>query len=190
MMPSTMLQSKILKTRKRLSDDRWSVAIATATVMGLITILTFALRVPAVSWSYGVIPAELPVMSVTVDDPAYKTFRETAGVVLDKTTPAIAVSATAFYFGDLQAFTEDLLEVRNKFAIKHEDGQPQLRDLIKTMETWLSQKAEVSKGVSTNKGVVVLIPSSEIPVPIIMQIIAGIRSSGLFKRVVLAGGLK
>ena len=190
MVPSTTLQSKILKTKKRLFNHFWEWPTITIAVFGIVVILFFSLNVVSLPGKYGIVQSELPLVSIPFPDPGFHDFEESPVQSLEKTTPVVAISTSSFYFGDLLAFSEDVLESRNKFSIPHKDGEPQLKTLIETMNTWLSRRTDHTKKKIENGGIVVFIPSGEIPMPIVIQVIAGLKYSGLFERVVLAGGLK
>jgi len=97
------------------------------------------------------------------------------------------LTADAFYFGDMKSFSEDLHDIRSKFVIRHIDGEPQLQTLLRQMDRWLGDRR--AKDTATDSGVVVLVPSGEIPTPIVIQVMAGLQQSANFSRVVLGAGL-
>lgn len=183
----TMFQSKILKTKKRLSDDRWPMVAIGLAVMGLFGVMTFCLRAVTISGVYGAVPAEMPVMSASIADPAFHTYKEQPQQQLRRSTPAVLLTTEAFYFGDLGAFTVNFSDVRDKFIIRHIDGEPQLLTLIDTLDKWAAQ-AEVNTKQPL-EDILVFVPSGDIPMPIVIQVLAGLRQSPRFKRVVLGGGL-
>jgi len=190
MTPSTTLQLKISKMKKRLSSNAWQLSLLLITIFGFFGIIIFSLRLISLPGDYGIVRAELPVVLIPFSDPTYHEFVESFSSSIEKTTPAIVISSRSFYFGELQSFSEDLLESRNKFSIPHLDGEPQFNTLLNTMRLWISKKEIDSKGKFKNDGTVVLIPSSEIPASIVIQIIMRLRSSELFNRVILSGGLR
>ncbi len=65
------------------------------------------------------------------------------------------------------------------------DGEPQLAGLVDTMSKWVEERAK-SANVPIDK-VLVLIPAGDIPMPIVIQVIAGLRKSPHFERVILGG---
>lgn len=184
---SMMCLSKISRMKKRLSEDRWPMVALSISIMGLLAIMTFAVRVVTMPGSYGTVPAEIPVMPLSVADPSYHTYKEQPRRELRRSTPAVVLTTEAFYFGDLDAFTSNFSDVRDKFMIRHVDGEPQLLPLIEKMDKWAAQVA-TSKNQAL-EDVMVFVPSGEIPMPIVIQVLAGLRKSPRFKRVVLAGGL-
>lgn len=187
---STMLQSKISKMKKRLSSNHWQLSLLITAIFGFFGIVIFSLRFISIPINYGIVRAELPVSLIPFSDPAFHEFAESYSTTIEKTTPAIVISAQSLYFGDLQAFSEDFLDSRNKFSIPHVDGEPQFKTLLDTMQLWIAKKESDPKNKYKNDGVVVLIPSSEIPASIVIQIIMRLRTSELFNRVILSGGLK
>lgn len=180
-------QSKISRTKKRLSDDRWAVIAVVVSFLGLFAILTFALRATLMPGVYGVIPVEMPVVSTVVDDPAFHRYKETPRDEVRRTTPAVVLTTDAFYFGDLQAFTTNFTDARDKYIIRHVDGEPQLQGLIETMNGWVTDRAK-GENVPIDK-VLVFIPAGDIPMPIVIQVIAGLKKSPNFERVVIGSGL-
>lgn len=180
-------QSKILKTKKRLSDDRYAVIAVVVSFLGLFAIMTFALRATLMPGVYGVVPVEMPVVSTVVDDPGYHRFKEEPRDELRRTTPAVVLTTEAFYFGDLAAFTTNFADVRDKYMIRHIDGEPQLQSLLETMNRWVTDRA--SKANIPIDKVLVFVPSGDIPMPIVIQVIAGLKQSPYFTRVVIGSGL-
>jgi hypothetical protein len=153
----------------------------------LATVLTFAVRSVSMPAQYGVVAAEMPVVAATVADPGFHRFRETAHQSLTKHTPAVVLTTEAFYFGDLAAFTTNFEDVRDKFIIRHVEGEPQLTTLVETMDRWLTNRAQRQQ-VPLDK-LLVFVPTGDIPMPIVMQVLAGLKQSAHFERVVLGGGL-
>ena len=185
---STTYQSKILRTKKRLSDDGWMTSSLAIGYLGLIGILTFALRATAVAGLYGEVPVEMPVLSAALDDPGYHKFREQPYTTLKKTTPAVVLTPDGFYFGDARAFTTNFDNVHDKFLVRHVDGRPQLTALITSLDRWSRHRAQSQKiGI---ENVLIFAPSGDIPMPIVTQVVAGLRKSAHFNRIILATGLR
>lgn len=154
---------------------------------GLFVILTYGLRAVTLVGVYAVVPAEMPVVQAAVDDPSFHRFREETRDSLTPRTPAVVLTTEAFYFGDLDSFTVNFADNRNKFILPHVDGEPQLAGLVETMSGWVADRS-ANDNVAIDK-VLVFIPEGEIPMPIVIQVIAGLRRSPYFDRVILAGGL-
>lgn len=184
---SMTLQSTISKTKKRLSDDHWLTPIIVLSVLGLFAALMAGFRTVAAGRAYGVVPAEIPVMPVAFDDPTYHRHDERYSGQLRKTTPTIVLTKDSFYFGDLRAFSTEFVDVRNKFKIRHEDGRPRLGKLLETMAKWEESRDRGSEDKESN--IAVFIPTPEIPVPIVIQIVAHLRQASPYQRIVLGGGL-
>ena len=182
-----MLQSRISKTKKRLSDTSWQIPLIVLPLLGLLAILTFVMRAATLPGEYGIIRAEIPVMSVPPLDPSFHNFAEAPSEGLSADTPLVVLTEEAFFFGDLAAFTRDLGGVRNKFQIRHVDGEPQLAELIRVMNEWHAKRTRASG--ATDDNLLVLLPTPDIPLPIVIQVLAGFKRSSQFARVVLAGGL-
>lgn len=187
MTASTMLQLKISRTKKRLSNNVWYIPISVLAAVGLMFYLSSVLRAISMAGRYGLIEAEIPVVQVPIQDTGFKHFSEKSGETLSADTPLILLTRDAFLFGTVGAFAQDLTNVRNKFYIPHADGAPQLNRLAKDMERWMQEKAEET-GKSRSRTVLFL-PTEEIPMPIVIQCISGLRSSKLFDKVVVGGGL-
>ena len=183
MISSMTLPSKILKTKKRLSDDRWLAVVPVIVATFIAVFCVYAFRVITVSWSFGAISGDIPVVSMPIDDPGYKRFIEEPAGDIEAATPAVVLTTEAFYFGTLKAFTVDFADVRNKYMISHIDGQPQLGSLRLALINWMATQ-------KMKNTVVVLSPTGEIPLPIVLQVMAGLKGEKMFKRVVLAGGIQ
>jgi hypothetical protein len=155
--------------------------------MAVLVILTYGLRTISVPGVYSIISAEIPVMSVPIEDPAFHNFKEIPNQNLRKFTPTILLTTDAFYFGDMNSFSQNLGNVRDKFMIRHVDGEPQLLTLLKSVDQW-GENRQHQHGTKMDD-VAMLVPSGEIPLPIVMQVLAGINNSKLFKKVILGGGM-
>ena len=185
---STMLQLKISKTKKRLSNNFWSLPLVTIALMGLCLFLSFHLRSISIASLYGIIPVEIPIVSHPIDDPTFHQFRETPNVEIKGNTPIVALTKEAFYFGDLQSFSADLAGVRNKFLVRHVDGAPDTPTLLSQLKRW--GYTRMSEKKINSKGLLIFMPAEDIPVPILVQTIANLKKSSLFSRIVLAGGIQ
>jgi hypothetical protein len=155
--------------------------------MGLMFYLSSVLRAISMAGRYGLIEAEIPVVQVPIQDTGFKHFAERASETLSADTPLVLLTRDAFLFGTVGAFAQDLSNVRNKFYIPHADGAPQLNRLAKDMNRWMEDVVEET-GKSKPRTVLFL-PTEDIPMPIVIQCISGLRSSRLFDKVVVGGGL-
>ena len=182
-----MYQSKISRMRKKSSDEQWLFRALLVSVFGLFIILTFCLRVVTLPASYGIVPVEIPVVQASFQDPGFHQFREGTTESLSSNTPAVVLTTDAFFFGDLSAFSENFSDMTNKFVIRHASGSPQLSLLLQQLTKWSTNRSHEAN-IPLSK-ILVLIPAGEIPVPILTEVIAGLRSSPHFKRVVLSSGL-
>ena len=182
-----MLQLKISRMKKRLSEDNWNHRKIYIALMGLVVILSFMLKVISISEKYGVVDLEIPILSNPIDDPSSKTFKEEPQVALSKTTPLILLTDTAYIFGDVESFSSRYLNVRNKFSIPHVSGSPNLDGLTLNLKKWIFSR--MSEKDINHHGIVVLAPAENIPMPIVIHTVATIKKLKIFNRVVLASGI-
>ena len=179
-----------LKMKKRLSDDTWSLSIWLIAIMGLLAITSFALRATSISWNFGIVDGSIPVAISSIKPPGkglsleYNLDRKfLKEQTINDQTIAIVLTRKAFYFGPVTSFTKDYPDVRNKFLVDHLDGAPQIDILKKTIELWSKAKHRaLSKQV-------ILIPTAEIPMPIVIQTMAKLKQDKQFDTVVLGSGL-
>lgn len=155
--------------------------------MGLMVLLSFMLRAISTAGIYGLVAAEIPVVSEPIIDPSYARFREEAQNSINDHTPLVILTANGFYFGEVSAFTTSFAEVRNKYLVRHDDGAPDITKLLQDMEKWLFMRENNQKKFSN--GILIFLPSGGIPSPIVIQVLAGLQKSPLFSRIILAGGL-
>ena len=184
---STTLLLKISKTKKRLSEEQWQAGCGILAIAGVLIIVMAGFRAVTMTGAFSSVAGEIPVLASPPKDKAWHRYQETASTTLRRSTPAVILTTDAFYFGDMKSFSEDFHDVRTKFLIRHIDGEPQLQTLIRSMDKWIAERGQ--KGIPNDRGVVVLVPSGEIPTPIVVQVMAGLQKSENFKRVVLAGGI-
>jgi hypothetical protein len=173
--------------KKRSFDEPWLFQAYFISIFGLFGILAFAFRAVTLPGSYGVVPLEIPVVQAPIDDPGYNQFKEDARDAISHTTPAVVLTTEAFFFGDLAAFTTNFSDVRDKYIIRHVAGEPQLPQLVKQLTDWMTQRAH-NENIPLSK-ILVVIPANDIPAPILIQVIAGLRSSPHFQRVILSNGI-
>ncbi len=176
----TILQSKILRTKKRLSNNVWYLPIIVLALMLLMTFLSTALRGIAVPASYGVVEGEFPVIQNDRTIAPGETWAEPKAT-LGNDSALVILTKDRFFFGQLGAFGKDLSAVHNKFFIPHVDGAPNLPELVSQLEKWQSD-AHVPRSL-------IFVPTEDIPMPIVIQCFAALKKSGLFDQVILGGGL-
>ena len=187
MIASMTLQSKILRTKKRLSEDSWQSHIRVVAIIGLIGICAILLRATYIASAYGVVESEIPAVAVPVADPDDKAYKESPRAFINNKTPLVVLTAENFYFGHLESFSSGYSKVRNKFYVQHKNGAPNVAGLLKTMTKWIHQKT--STGNFSNNGIVILLPDKNIPAPIVIQTISYLKTSDNFNQVILAGGM-
>lgn len=190
---STTLQSKILKMKKRLSDHNWLSPCQIIALAGLIGTIAFCIRATSISWNFGVVNVQIPLLQVPVnpqttgpDSTEPRPSNYELGRI-DKNTVAIAISETALIFGDLRSFTTNFSNPNNKFHINHIKGSPQLGELLTTLGKWQKQRQILHK--INPKRFVILVPDDHLPAALVIQTIHHLKESELFDHVVLGGGL-
>ena len=184
---STTLLSKISKTKKRLSEEQWHAGCGVFAISILLVIVMAGFRAVSMTGSFSSVHGELPVLSVPPRDLAWHRYEESPSTSLRRSTPAVVLTTDAFYFGDMKTFSEDFHDNKSKYIIRHIDGEPQLQTLIRLMDKWIADRR--TKDSVPDSGVIVLVPSGEIPTPIVIQVMAGLQKSENFKRVVLGAGI-
>lgn len=187
MIASTTLQLKILKTKKRLYNDSWLIPIILIILTGLMVYLSFYLRAVSMQGKYGVINAELPLVSIPFEDPSFSNFSPKKIATLGKNTSVLILTPSRFIYGSAESFSTKLASSNNKFLIDHVDGAPDTNGLIRDMRKWLAFRENTKK--IPNDDILILAPTAEIPGHIVIQVVSIMKSSGLFKHVVLGGGL-
>ena len=180
-MLSMMLQSKILKTKKRLFDNPWNTPCLIISCMGLFTILSFAMRATSVTWNFGLVKSYLPIIEQPFNDLSAQVYKYPQQESLTAQTLAILINDNASYFGELTAFTTEYHDVRNKFIIPHYQGAPQIHNLIDNIEKWQKDSAKFDQTV-------LLFVAPDWPMAIVIQIIHYLNESNLFDQVILGGG--
>lgn len=130
----------------------------------------------------------MPIASVPFGDRSFGSIDFAAKAKVSRSTATIVLTKDYFYFGDLGAFSEKFSDVRNKFFIPHTDGRPEISILLDTMGRWIKTRAGENRPISTD--IVVILPSAEIPVPIVIQVLHWMKESKLFDDAILASELQ
>ncbi len=187
MMPSATLQSKILKTKKRLSSDSLIAGALWLPILSVLAVVAGLGSFLSYHGGFGVVKTSFPVLHYDLEDPTPRNFQQTYSAELTDQSVAILVTTEAIFFGTLAAFTTEYFDVRNKFSIKHEQGSPQLGRALAKIDTWL--KDRTSRKSPINSDVAVLITHGAVPAPIVIQILHGLNQSRLFGHTILGTGL-
>ena len=183
---STTLQWKISKMKKRLSNDSWLQPIYCLAFMGLTGVAGFSLRAATVSWNFGVVETQLPVVHVPPEDKSRHQYTPKVLATLSQTSPLIAITDKSFIFGTLRAFGEGYDSVRNKYSISHQDGAPNVGELLSSLDLWINEQQTL--GYPINSDIGVLLPDERVPVAVLIQVLSLLKQSKLFKEVILAEG--
>ena len=183
----TTLQLKILRTKKRLSDSHWNQSKIAISLMGVLVTLSFILRSVSIASDYGIIEVELPVVSNPIKDQSYHHFKETPDTMITKKTPMIILTSKAYLYSDIEGFSKKILHIRDKFQIPHHNGYPNLNALTDSLQKWIKLQT-LEKNINY-EGIVVFMPSSQIPIYHIIKSIAALKSLPIVSHVVLSTGL-
>lgn len=135
---------------------------------------------------YAFVPAEIPVVPATVEDPSFHNFEEESVKSIRQHTPTLVMTVKAFYFGDMESFSSGIDKTNNKYIVPHTDNIPRVGDLITDMNAW--REGRKRKENLPDEQILVFVPSGDIPMPIVVQVLAQLREFGNFQRVVLGGG--
>ena len=92
--------------------------------MGILGIVGFSFRAVTVSWNFGVVEAQIPVVHVPIEDHSYHRFNSDDFAVIEKNQPMVIMTTENSYFGSLQSFGTGFNGVRNKFIVPLQNGIP------------------------------------------------------------------
>jgi hypothetical protein len=179
MIVSTTLQSKISKTKKRLSNDSWSLRVAATIAIAISVIGLYCFRATCLGSKYGVVRAEFPVLATGEAEAA-----ENFDAEITEHTPTIVMTGESFFIGSMRAFSREFLESDNKIRVPHDHGAPQMTALTSAIEHWRFKEGDGSKS-----DLALLIPEANVPLPIVIQVMDLLKKNGSAKRIVLGVGL-
>ncbi len=187
---STTCQLMIFRTKKRLYNQFFLYPLAIIAIMGVCIIASFCYRAVSLPGSYGIVRSELPLINAPLNPSS--PLLNMPGDTLSENTPLIIITNKEFFFGTLTSFTDNLIKVRDKFRILHEVTEqgiaaPRVDKLVSTMNKWDYQRRTRSK--LDNQNIAVLLPTDEIPLAVVTQVIAGLNDAKLYDRVILASEL-
>jgi len=156
-------------------------------IIGIFSVIIAMVRVVTTSSVYGAIEVEFPVLNSPVRDQSFHRFSEKPAKRISAYTTMIVLTTESFYFGDVRGFSTDYHDVRKRFEIPHIDGEPQLGTTIEWIKKW--QKERQDKLAIRPDQIAVLVPSNQIPMAIVMQVIEQLKQERLFERVILGGSV-
>lgn len=183
---STTFQSRILRTKKRLSEDPWTLPVMVISILTLLTGLSFAMRAVSVPMSYAAIRGHIPVVSAPIDDPGFHTYKEAPIDEVRAVTPMVVMTWDGFFFGPVESFTKEFDRSTNKYIIPNKDNQHQTAELMHTMARWIHDRKE--SGKQTQKHVI-LLPHGDMPMSVVLPVMGWLEQSDQFDRVILGSGL-
>ncbi len=185
---STVLKLKISKMKKKLSDYRWSTFAIILSITGLLITLGLCLYSVTISRNFGEVSLDIPIAQVQFEDPTLKiTASSSSSHLIDSLTAILVLTEKSFLLSNLDALTNADRYEENVEIIRHVDGEPDLGNLKNGLEKY-KVKSSRANGRESLDEVLVVYPTSALPMPIVIQVINFIKSSHLFSHVVLAGG--
>lgn len=156
--------------------------------MGTLFVLTTAMRMISLSFDYGIVSANIPVLNVPLEDQSPQRLNFVPQKEVSENTTAVIIGANQdLYFGPVRAFSTDYANPRTKFIVKNRQGSAQIGELLQTVQKWHSDRKKNER--IENDGIVILVPAASTPVSVITQAIAQLRSETLFSHVILANGM-
>jgi hypothetical protein len=151
---------------------------------GLLAVLCFSFIGVNLSWRYGIIQTQMPVVYSGIEDQGFSNVSFSPKAEVTENTPALLMTKHFFYFGSLSAFTNKFADANNKTKVGHRDGEPQMNTLFEAIISW----KKTQNFDDPNQKFILFAPSGEIPATIVAQVIHYLKSSGMFADVILAGG--
>jgi hypothetical protein len=176
-----------LRTKKKSSNDLFWLAAVTLPFLGLLGIMTFLVRVLTLQGTYGSVGAVIPVVASNIEDPARHNFREVPKEFVDGRTVTIAVTEKALFFGELQNFTRGIDDENMRYKIEHVEGSPQVGLLIGQLEAWIKSR-RMNENIP-KEHLLVLLPTKNIPMPILLQIMQALKNTKQYDNIILGTGI-
>ncbi len=177
----------ISKTKKKSFNDYVWLAAASIPFFGLLAIMSFLVRVITLQGTYGSVGGVIPVVSHNIEDPAFHRFKETPNELIDARTVTVAITEKALFFGELKYFNSQLSDPSKRFRIDHIDGSPQIGQLITQLDTW-SKSRRQNENIPKDP-LLVLLPTTKLPMPILIQIMAALKNTNTYPNIVLGTGI-
>jgi len=178
---------KTLRMKRKSFDISWEWNLILCGILALLIILTFALRTVLMPSKYGGVTIEIPTINMPVRDEKFHSFSEKSIHTIKKTTPLVVLTSTGFYFGPLESFSNKV-KSEERFLVRHQDGHPMLGNLIFQLDKWTKYRSKNAN--IPNEKILIVIPASEMPLPIITQVVNEIKKSKIFEKVILGGGIQ
>ena len=106
MQRSQTLSSKMLKTKKRLSESVINEAsLLTLAVCGILLFTTYSMRVISMGGVYSLISMDIPVAMIPIEDKGLHSYRESTANALSPHTMTLGITTRELIFGDVGAFS-------------------------------------------------------------------------------------
>src|SRR5687768_2499123 len=103
MITSTMLQLKISKTKKRLSNDAWLIRTIVLGLLALSVVMIFCFRALTVSGKYGAIAVDIPVLELSEKNLAESKNSNVKRYQITERSPVVVLTTSAFYVGSVRS---------------------------------------------------------------------------------------
>lgn len=187
MQTSMTLRFRIFGTKKRLSSDKFYFTLNIIALIGFFGVLIGMVRFLTLASQFGAIETEFPILSSPVHDVSYHRFSERPAKRITEYTTMIVLTPEAFFFGDVRGFSTDLPDARKRFEIPHVDGEPQLGSTIQWIRKWQKERSD-KLGIRADN-LAILVPSNQIPMAIVIQVLEQLKRERLFDRVILGAGI-
>jgi hypothetical protein len=183
-----ILRQKLFETKKRLSDPFLSVQNIWCLAMAcLFSCVIFSARLITHTGEWGIILMDIPVVSEPLADHRLNHFRETTSTSITSHTSVLALTPTELIFGDVSSFTSLKNDKRNKYAVSHINGSPQINSAMEQLGKWREDRRR-KLGIRSDD-IIILLPDASVPVAIVSVVADKIRRTNAFSRIVMGGGL-
>lgn len=170
--------------KKKLSDKPSALLALSICFVFISVVSIFAFRALTTSGATSYVQGEIPLVRSPSKEPLKDSLTQKLSMKITAKTPVVVLTSEAFLLGDSDAFTGELSSIRNKYEIRHVMGQPQIVTLVSTLTQW-----DKSRGVDSGTSALIFSPTSEIPMPIVIKVMAAIQDLSPYNRIVLAGGV-
>ncbi|MGE0171591.1 MAG: hypothetical protein AB7T49_02350 [Oligoflexales bacterium] len=165
--------------KKKLFDNDWRWRIISLALGAFFVLVAASFKAAIAPKRYGFVSVQMPI-NRRLEGEATPVDSKTRILEVNGKTPLVVLSESQFILGDVTAFTKTFSEVSNKISINHQKGAPHLGQLVKLIN---------EKFPSNGQKVLVLLPTHNIPMSIVIQSIEVLKTQTPFSSVVLANGL-
>ena len=168
--------------KKKLSDDTWQKTFQILAILGFLGVCALIIRSISLSWDFGLIDTFVPIIQAAPQAPEKM---PQGGAVITEHTAAIGLTPKFYYFGSLKSFSQTKRSSFDAVIIPRNDHD--LENLEALAKAIQEQKKLAHLPIPDPIGVI--ISDSQVPLPAVLQTIQYLKVHGLFKNLVLAGGI-